>query len=102
LQFSVRVRQEVPLGDYRSFVQAGAQHIGNSYSATGNVNSYDQPGYTTYDVAAGISKGAWDVQLFCQNLTDVNASTNTNSNQQVLAETVTRPRIAGMRFGYRF
>jgi len=102
LQFSVRVRQELPMGDYKSFVQVGAQHIGNSYSSTGNLNSYDQPGYTTYDAAAGVSKDAWNVQLFCQNLTDVNASTYTSANPQILAEVVTRPRIAGVKFGYRF
>ncbi len=102
LQFSIRARQEVPMGDYKSFVQVGAQHIGNSYSSTGNLNSYDQPGYTTYDAAAGISKDAWNVQFFCQNLTNVNASTYTSANPQVLAEVVTRPRIAGVRFGYKF
>jgi outer membrane receptor protein involved in Fe transport len=102
VQFSLRARDDVALGDYRGFVQAGAQHIGNSYSATGNLNSYDQPGYTTYDAAAGVSKDAWDVQFFVQNLTDINASTYTSANPQVVAEVVTRPRVAGVRFGYRF
>ncbi|HWJ33881.1 MAG TPA: TonB-dependent receptor [Steroidobacteraceae bacterium] len=102
VQFSFRVRDDIPLGDYHAFVQAGGQHIGNSYSATGNLNSYDQPGYTTYDAAAGVSKDAWNVQLFVQNLTDVNASTYTSANPQVEAQVVTRPRVAGIRFGYRF
>jgi outer membrane receptor protein involved in Fe transport len=102
LQFSLRIRDDFPLGGYLAFVQASAQHIGNSYSATGYVNSYDQPGYTTYDASAGVSKDAWNVQLFVQNLTDVNASTYTSANPQVEAEVITRPRVAGLKFGYRF
>jgi outer membrane receptor protein involved in Fe transport len=102
LQFNVRVRDDIPLGDYKAFWQVGAQHIGDTVSATGNIISYDQPGYTTYDAALGVSKDAWNVQLFAQNLTSVNASTSTNGSQFVQAETVTRPRVAGVKFGYKF
>jgi hypothetical protein len=102
LQFALRIRQDYPIGEYLAFVQAAAQHTGNSYSATGYINSYAQPGYTTYDAAAGLSKGAWNVQLFAQNLTDVNASTYTSANPQVQAQVITRPRVAGIRFGYGF
>jgi outer membrane receptor protein involved in Fe transport len=102
LQFNIRVRDEIPVGDYKAFWQVGAQHIGDSQSATGNVIKYDQPGYTTYDAAFGVAKDAWNVQFFAQNLTSVNASTTTSGAQFVEAETVTRPRIAGVKFGYKF
>jgi outer membrane receptor protein involved in Fe transport len=102
VQWNVRVRDEIPLGDYKTFWQVGAQHIGDSLSATGNVITYDQPGYTTYDASVGASKDKWNVQLFCQNLTSVNASTVTNGGQFVQTETVTRPRVAGVKFGYSF
>jgi iron complex outermembrane recepter protein len=102
LQFNVRVRDEIPVGDYRAFWQVGAQHMGDSVSATGNLITYDQPGYTTYDASFGVSKDAWNVQIFGQNLTSVNASTSTNAGQFVQAETVLRPRIAGVKFGYKF
>ncbi len=102
LQFNIRVRDEIPVGDYKAFWQVGAQHMGDSVSATGNLPKYDQPGYTTYDAAFGLSKDQWNVQIFGQNLTSVNASTSTNSGQFVQTETVLRPRVAGVKFGYKF
>jgi iron complex outermembrane recepter protein len=102
VQWNVRVRDDIPFGDYTGFCQIGAQHIGDSQSATGNLVNFDQPSYTTYDASFGVSKDAWNVQFFGQNLTSVNASTGTNAGQFVEAETVTRPRIAGVKFGYKF
>ncbi len=102
LQWNVRIRDDIPLGDYKSFWQIGAQHIGDSQSATGNIVSYDQPGYTTYDASLGVAKDAWNLQFFVQNLTSVNASTGTNASQFIEGETVTRPRIAGIKIGYHF
>jgi iron complex outermembrane receptor protein len=102
VQWNLRIRDEIPFGDYNGFWQIGAQHIGDSQSATGNVITYDQPGYTTYDASLGVAKGGWNVQLFGQNLTSVNASTGTNAGQFVEAETVVRPRVAGLRFGYKY
>jgi iron complex outermembrane receptor protein len=102
LQWNLRVRDEIPLGDYRAFCQFGAQHMGDSVSATGNVISYDQPSFTTYDAALGVAKDAWSAEIFGQNLTSVNASSGTNAGQFVQAQTVIRPRIAGARFRYKF
>jgi iron complex outermembrane receptor protein len=102
LQLNVRIRDEFALADYKAFWQIGAQHTGSSLSGTGNVQTFVQEGYTTYDAAAGVAKDAWNVQLFGQNLTSVNATTSTNANLFVEAETVTRPRIVGVKFGYKF
>jgi iron complex outermembrane recepter protein len=102
LQWNVRVRDEFPLLDYNGFWQIGAQHTGDSQSGTGNTVTYDQPGYTTYDAAAGVAKDAWNVQLFVQNLTSVNAASSINGAQFIEAETVIRPRVAGIKFGYKF
>jgi iron complex outermembrane recepter protein len=101
-QWNLRVRDEIPFGSYNGFWQIGAQHMGDSVSATGNLVAYDQPSYTTYDAALGVAKDAWNVQIFGQNLTSVNASTGTNGGQFVQTETVLRPRIAGVKFGYKF
>ena len=101
-QANLRARYEFPIGDYHAFFQAGGTHQGNSYSATGNVPSYDQPGYTLYDASLGVAKDAWTAQLFGQNLTNVLASTFTNSPQWIVQEAVTRPRVAGIKFSYRF
>jgi iron complex outermembrane recepter protein len=102
LQWNLRVRDEIPFGDYRGFWQVGAQHIGSSLSATGNVQAFVLPSYTTYDAAIGVAKDPWNVQLFGQNLTSVNASTYTNATEFVEAQTVLRPRVVGMKFSYKF
>jgi outer membrane receptor protein involved in Fe transport len=60
------------------------------------------PGYSTFDAATGVAKDAWNVQFFVQNLANKNASTFTNSYQFIVTETVIRPRIAGVKVGYKF
>jgi hypothetical protein len=50
----------------------------------------------------GVSKDAWSAQIFGQNLTNVLASTFTNSSQWIEQEMVTRPRVAGVKFSYKF
>jgi outer membrane receptor protein involved in Fe transport len=99
---NLRARYEFTFNDYQAFFQVGGTHQGNSYSATGNVPKYDQPGYTLYDASAGVAKGAWTVQAFSQNLTNVLASTFTNSPQWIEQEAVTRPRTAGIKFSCKF
>ena len=99
---SSRVRYEWNMGDYRYFVQGGASHIGETISQTGNVSPFVMPGYTTYDASAGVAKDKWNVSIFGQNLSNNESSTYTSSNQYVVTETVLRPRILGVKFGYKF
>jgi iron complex outermembrane recepter protein len=99
---SSRVRYEWPLGEYNAFVQFGGQHQGHMVTATGYVVGYNIDAITTYDAAAGISKGPWAVQFFGQNITDVNQSLSTNSGQFIISEIPPRPRVLGIRFDYKF
>jgi hypothetical protein len=77
-------------------------HQAHSYSATGNIQSYDQAGFTTYDASLGVSKDAWSAQVYGQNLTDTRANLFENGNQFITAETINRPRVLGLRIGYKF
>jgi iron complex outermembrane receptor protein len=99
---SSRIRYEWPLGEYNAFVQFGGQHQGHMVTATGYVVGYNIDPITTYDAAAGISKGPWAVQFFGQNITDVNQSLSTNSGQFIISEIPPRPRVLGIRFDYKF
>jgi iron complex outermembrane receptor protein len=101
-QGNMRIRYEFPLGKFTAFTQAGAQYFGGSYSAVGTVNNYYMGGWTTFDASAGIAKDAWNVQFFAQNLGDKLASTYTNASLFVVTETPLRPRVAGIKFGYKF
>ncbi len=102
LQGNARVRYEFPINDYHAFGQVGGQYYGRSNSTVGSVDNYVMPGYTTFDAAAGVAKDAWNVQFFVQNAGNKVASTYTNSAQFIITETVLRPRIAGVKFGYKF
>jgi outer membrane receptor protein involved in Fe transport len=101
-QASLRARYEFLLGDFKSFAQIGGTHQSHSYSATGNIQTYEQAGFTTYDASMGVEKDAWTAQVYVQNLTDTRANLFENGNQFVTAETINRPRTGGVRFGYKF
>jgi len=101
-QASLRARYEFAIGEYKAFAQVGGTHQAHSYSATGNIQTYDQAGFSTYDASLGTAKDAWSTQLYVQNLTNTRANLFENGNQFVTAETINRPRTAGVKFSYKF
>jgi outer membrane receptor protein involved in Fe transport len=114
-QFSVRLRYQWVMSAYDLFVQAGATHTAHSYTqsgsnpplaAGGNITTtllrFENPAYTQYDASCGISRDAWWAQIYAQNLTNVVSSTFTSTSQFALQESITRPRVLGLQFGYKF
>jgi iron complex outermembrane receptor protein len=109
---NLRVRYEWSIADYQAFAQIGGAHQAHSLSVTGNVPSfaptgsilqaYDQPGFTTYDGALGISKDAWVVQIYGQNLTDTLGKVFISASEAIETQTVIRPRVVGLKFSYKF
>ena len=63
---------------------------------------FENPAYSQYDASAGIAKDAWTAELYAQNLTNVIESVFTSTTQFVPAETITRPRVLGVKFRYKF
>jgi outer membrane receptor protein involved in Fe transport len=115
LQFNARLRYDFNISAYTAFWQFGATHTAHSYTQAGSnpslaaggaINTtllrFEDPGYTEYDASIGIAKDNWNVQAFGQNLTDVIESVFTSSAQFTEAQTVTRPRVLGVKFGYKF
>jgi iron complex outermembrane recepter protein len=109
-QANVRLRYEFMLGDYEAFWQLAGLHTAHQFSSTdrltkdlqGNSVAYNNDAYSTYDGAVGMSKDAWTVQLYGQNLTDTRAALWTNQRQWYKSETVNRPRVLGLTFTYKF
>jgi outer membrane receptor protein involved in Fe transport len=101
-QINSRIRYEFPLGEYQAFAQVGGQYNASTWSNVGVVDNYYQSPFATFDASAGVAKDKWNVQLFSQNLANKNASTYTSTAQFVQTQTVLRPRIAGVMFGYKF
>ncbi len=99
---NMRVRYDWQMGDYYPYVQVGFQHSAHSQSASGHVESYNQPAWTTYDASLGVSKGSWTVSLVGTNLTNVNKSLFTSSRQFILTETPMVPRVIELTFSYHY
>jgi outer membrane receptor protein involved in Fe transport len=99
---NARARYDWVMSDYGLFVQAGAAHQGHEVTATGHVPAYNIPPLTTYDASAGIAKGQWAVQLYGQNITNVNSPLSIDSAQFVRIQVPPRPRVLGIRVDYNF
>ena len=115
LQYSLRARYDWSFNDFKAFVQVGTTHTGemsnqpSSFASGDGVTiptttwlRYTMPGYNTYDASLGLAKGAWDLLLFGQNLSNSNASTFTTSGQDIKAEYPLRPRVLGVKVGFKF
>jgi outer membrane receptor protein involved in Fe transport len=101
-QGNVRLRYEWSFNGYDAFVQLAGQHTDHSYTNSGYVESYVLPAYSTADASLGLSKGNWYVEAYGQNLTDSNAYLNKNDAQFVVTEVPLRPRVLGIKAGYKF
>ena len=115
MQFNLRLRYEWAIMSYNAFVQAGATHTAHSFtqssanpslSSGSNVSTtllrFENPPITQYDASIGVSRDAWSVEFFAQNLTNVVKSTFTSTGQFAVEETITRPRVLGIKIGARF
>jgi iron complex outermembrane recepter protein len=114
-QGNLRARYEFPISDYHAFAQVGATYTTNSFtqsgsnpslSAGGAINTtilrFENPAYATFDASVGVAKDAWNVQFFGQNLADKNVSVYTSSSQFAVSEIPIRPRVLGVKIGYKF
>jgi iron complex outermembrane recepter protein len=109
---NIRARYEWAVNDYHPFAQIGGQHTAHSRSLPGNVpaiavgeittQEFDQPGYSTYDAAVGVSKDNWTAQLEGQNLGNTNGKTFISASEAIETQTVLRPRVVELKFGYKF
>jgi outer membrane receptor protein involved in Fe transport len=109
-QGNLRARYEFPWGSYDAFAQIAFAHQSRSVTTTldnpidlqGNSTAYELPAFTTCSTAVGLSKDAWHVQLYGENISDTRAQLYANYTQFYKAITVNRPRTIGLRFGYSF
>ncbi len=115
LQFNLRLRYQWIMSSYNMFAQWGVTHTAHSYTQFGSNPSlssggaistnqlrFENPAYTEYDASVGASKDAWTCEVYAQNLTNVIQSTWTSTAQFSLQQEITRPRVLGLRIGYKF
>ncbi|HEX3846758.1 MAG TPA: TonB-dependent receptor [Steroidobacteraceae bacterium] len=115
IQFSLRGRYDWTIGSYSPFLQASAHHTGHSFTQAGSnpmfvignqINTsrgrFEVPAYSTFDASGGVTKDAWTVMIYGQNLANSNASTFISTDQFIIAQTPLRPRVIGASFSYSF
>jgi len=115
LQYNLRARYDWTFNDYKSFAQVGMTHVDDMSNQPSSFQSgdgvliptttwlrYTMPGYNTFDASLGLEKGAWDLLIYGQNLSNKNASTFTTSGQDIKAEVPLRPRVLGVKVGFKF
>jgi hypothetical protein len=114
-EYNLRGRYDWHVDDYKMFFMVGAEHVGDMQNEPSSFQSgagvvvpyttwlrYDQPAYTTYDAALGIAKDQWHVEFYGTNLGNSDASTFTSSAQFIKAEVPLRPRVLGIKVGFKF
>jgi iron complex outermembrane receptor protein len=115
IEYNIRARYDWQANDYKMFFSVGAQHIGDMQNEPSSFSSgagvlnptttwlrYDQPAYTTYDAAFGIAKDQWHVEAYGTNLGNSDASLFTTSGQFIEAQVPLRPRVLGIKVGFKF
>jgi len=115
-QANMRLRYDWTFnGGYKAFWQVGANYTGSMYNQPATYPSgegvtnvttvelrYLQAAYTTFDASIGVAKDAWNVALYGTNLGNSHASVFTSSAQFIKSEVPLRPRVLGVKFGYKF
>ena len=115
LQYNLHARYDWTSGDYKSFVLVGMNHMDDQNNTPSSFPSgegvliptttwlrYKMPAYNTFDASIGTSKDSWTATLYGSNLSNSNASTFTTSGQFIKAEVPLRPRVIGVKVGYKF
>jgi len=88
--------------DYLLFAQFSGQHQAHSFTATGYVQGFELPAFSTYDASIGVSKDNWHVVFYGQNLTDENTYLNKSITNGLVEEFPMHPRVLAIKVGYDF
>jgi outer membrane receptor protein involved in Fe transport len=108
---SLRARYEFEVGPYTPFFQAGitgatATHSGIGAPQTGALAVYNtnfqEQGYLTGDLSAGVSKGPWMITAYCDNCSNTRVQEFVSEAQLVRGVFVSRPMTAGLKIRYTF
>ena len=115
-QFNLRLRYDWTFGDgMKAFWQVGANRTGSMYnqpatypSGTGVTDvttvelRYLQAAYTTVDASLGVAKDNWNMSLYGTNLNNSHASVFTSSAEFIESQVPIRPRVIGVKVGFKF
>lgn len=111
LQYSAIGRYEIPDARWPGYVQAAVAYTGDSWSNLEIDLRQKQSAYTIVNLAAGVARDNWSLDLFIDNATDERAELVRygvgyldpfNAIVQDSEVSVNRPRTWGVRYSMRF
>jgi hypothetical protein len=104
-------RYNVDFGSFPGYVQAAVSYTSDTWNLLEIAPRTKQPAYTIVNLATGIDKETWSLNLFLDNVTDKRAQLTRYDNGyfdpfgSITGDTVittNRPRTIGLRYGRRF
>jgi iron complex outermembrane receptor protein len=102
-QANASARYEWDLGNARlAHVQGQIIHSGDSRSDIIEINAAPVPDYTTIGLRTGVTAAQWKVELYVDNIGNVNGVMANNFINDVERQTVIRPRTFGIRLGVSY
>ncbi len=116
--FSANARYEMPINDtFKGYVQFDIAHKGNMWNdlranganglPSGQSNGLEralQPSYSIMNLRFGLNQtdALWMTEIYISNLANKNAVIYTNAGNFDKRQTVSEPRVFGVRLNYRF
>lgn len=102
-QGNLRVRYEWLMDNgMEAHIQPAIAYSGSSYSDIVLINRAKQDSYFLMNLAFGVRKDAWMIEVFGENLTDERAQLNNNLVFDRERISTNRPRTFGLRFSYEY
>lgn len=101
-QANARARYTWFLPDLELYGQAAGQYSDSSFNSIVLAEREKQDSYTTLDLAVGVNKDTWNVELFVENVTDERADLFINTQDKNKRIFTNRPRTYGVRFAYDY
>lgn len=102
VQGNVRVRYDWEYQNFDMDWQIALQHASKSYSSIVASEREEQAGYQLLNANFGISKDAWRVKFYIDNVTDERATLFINDQDDIKRISTNRPRTIGLSVNYTY
>ena len=101
---NMTARYEFPFATYDAFAQANIVFQSDSDNRARPQDPYfaKQSGYSITNLRAGLSMGAWNVDVFLNNVLNKIADISVNGRVYDFSTIINRPRSFGVKVGYSF
>ena len=101
-QGNLNLRYDFDLAGNEAYAQLGLQHRGSTHTSVVINEDFPLDSYTTADLALGMIKDNWKVNVYIKNLTDERAELFISNQDDISRTVVNRPFNVGLKVSYNF